>query len=103
MEKEMKSQEMKEKKIKKQEIKAMLQKLKTEKNLKEIKPDIPVNQQMTLEEYREQVFLWMKIKGGYCLPVIKQLMNVYWDDFQEYYEGDWDIVTVGFGMFIHYL
>ena len=47
--------------------KKFLLKLNSRGELKEINQDVPINQQMSLEEYREQVFLWMMLKGGYSI------------------------------------
>lgn len=83
--------------------KNFLLKLNSRGELKEINQDVPINQQMSLEEYREQVFLWMMLKGGYSIQATKDSMELYWNDFQEFYDDNLSLAAAGSGMSMRYL
>ena len=85
-----------------QEMKKFLSKLSPYGKLREIDPDIPINQQMTFEEYIEQVYLCLTQLNKISIQTANERMQTYWEDFPEYYNDNWKPVVVCTGLIFGY-
>ena len=95
--------QMEEKKKNIRELERMIGEFHVRKELKKIDPNIPINQQMSLNEYIEQVFLCLMLNHKHSIQVVKDSMKIHWSDFPEYYNDNWDPSLVGTGIAFNYL